>query len=120
MACNDLYSSQSEIITNFCSLIASYCPDTGFEITDPTSLASAMAGVDCEQFGFDIIIECSGFPPALEQAIGWTKRGATIMIFGCAPPGKSVKICPEDIFRKVTLATISQSYNNTRLDIIRN
>ena len=79
-----------------------------------------MAGLDCEQFGFDIVIECSGFPPALEQAIGWTKRGATIMIFGCAPPGKSVKICPEDIFRKVTLATC-QSYSQTRLDIfIRN
>ena len=60
-----------------------------------------MAAVDCEQFGFDIIVECSGFPPALEQAIGWTKRGATVMIFGCAPPGKSVRICPEDIFRKV-------------------
>ena len=74
-----------------------------------------MDGLDCEQFGFDIIIECSGFPPALEQAIGWTKRGATIMIFGCAPPGKYVKICPEDIFRKVN---ISQEDINTRLHII--
>ena len=23
------------------------------------------------------------------------------MIFGCAPPGKAVRICPEDVFRKV-------------------
>ena len=56
-----------------------------------------------------VIIECSGFPPALQQvlprylsnsmclsftitndrqALSWTKRGATIIIFGCAPPGK--------------------------------
>jgi len=66
----------------------------------PRDLAAQEEGTDAEQFGFDVIIECSGFPPALEQAMSWTKRGATIMIFGCAPPGKSVKICPEEIFRK--------------------
>ena len=60
-----------------------------------------MAGVDAENYGFDIIIECSGFPPALEQTLAWTKRGATAMIFGCAPPGKYIKLCPEDVFRKV-------------------
>ena len=66
----------------------------------PTELAAEEEENDPEQFGFDFIIECSGFPPALEQALAWTKRGATIMIFGCAPPRKSVRICPEDIFRK--------------------
>merc|ERR550534_2761859 len=74
--------------------------DTGFKMVVPGDLAAQERGKDVEQFGFDVIIECSGFPPALEQALAWTKRGATIMIFGCAPPGKSVKICPEDIFRK--------------------
>ena len=81
-----------------------------------------MAGLDCEQFGFDIIVECSGFPPALEQAIGWTKRGATVMIFGCAPPGKSVKLCPEDIFRKVnkipTLTEQQTSHHHQELTIL--
>ena len=90
-------SSNYKLLYSNCSL----APDTGFEITDPKTLASNMAEVDCEQEGFDIIIECSGFPPALEQALAWTKRGATVMIFGCAPPGKAVRICPEDIFRKV-------------------
>ena len=26
--------------------------------------------------------------------------GATVMVFGCAPVGKSMKICPEEIFAK--------------------
>ena len=95
--------------------------DTGFVITDPKSLASAMDKVDCEQFGFDIIIECSGFPPALEQALAWTKRGATVMIFGCAPPGKAVRICPEDIFRKVNICDMNtehESHYNQELTIL--
>ena len=66
-----------------------------------SSKALAMQWCVLEQGGFDIVIECSGFPPALQQALAWTKRGATIMIFGCAPPGKAVNICPEDVFRKV-------------------
>jgi len=74
--------------------------DTGFHVLTPTEVAAAEEGKDPEQFGFDVIIECSGFPPALQQALSWTKRGATIIIFGCAPPGKAVSICPEDIFRK--------------------
>ena len=41
------------------------------------------------------MIECSGFPPALEAALAWTRRGATVMVFGCAPPGKQMRICPE-------------------------
>ena len=71
-------------------------------MTDPKTVAGQMSGVDAEQDGYDIIIECSGYPPALEQALAWTKRGATVMIFGCAPPGVPVKICPEDVFRKVS------------------
>ena len=62
-----------------------------------------MDSVDAENYGFDTIIECSGYPPALEQALAWTKRGATAMVFGCAPPGKSIKLCPEDVFRKVRI-----------------
>lgn len=58
-----------------------------------------MDGFNAELAIFDIIM-CSGFPPALEQALAWTKRGATIMIFGCAPPGQAVSLCPEDVFRK--------------------
>jgi threonine dehydrogenase-like Zn-dependent dehydrogenase len=40
---------------------------------------------------FDLVIDCTGSPAALEQAIGKTKFGATILVFGCAPMGKAMK-----------------------------
>ena len=78
---------------------------------------------EAEDNGVDIIIDCTGVPgenlldnikshqkyakksifvflAALENAIPWTKMGATIMVFGCAPVGKTMRICPEEIFAK--------------------
>ena len=52
-------SSNYKLLYSNCSL----APDTGFEITDPKTLASNMAEVDCEQEGFDIIIEGSDGVP---------------------------------------------------------
>ena len=48
-----------------------------------------MAGVDCEQFGFDIIIECSGFPPALEQACPLTSTHPILICHLCWDPHPS-------------------------------
>ena len=44
-----------------------------------------------EEESFDLVIDCTGVPAALEQAIGKTKFGATVLVFGCAPMGKSMK-----------------------------
>ena len=93
--------------------------ETGYRVTDPKSLAAEMEAVDAELSGFDIIIECSGFPPALEAALAWTKRGATVMIFGCAPPGKAISLCPEDVFRKVQQSVVAKSRNKTFSNLLR-
>ena len=53
-----------------------------------------------EDDGVDIIIDCTGVPIALESAVPWTKMGATILVFGCAPVGKTLRVCPEEIFAK--------------------
>ena len=42
---------------------------------------------EAEDEGIDVVIDCTGVPAALEAAIPWTKNGATILIFGCAPVG---------------------------------
>ena len=57
----------------------------GFKIISPSELAKL------DEETFDLVIECTGVPAALEQAIGKTKFGATILVFGCAPMGKSMK-----------------------------
>ena len=55
---------------------------------------------NAEEDGNDVVIDCTGVPQALEAAIPWTKMGATVMVFGCAPVGKTMKISPEEIFAK--------------------
>ena len=55
---------------------------------------------DAEEEGVDVIIDCTGVPMALEKALSWTKMGATILVFGCAPVGKAMYVNPEEIFAK--------------------
>ena len=57
----------------------------GFRIISPNDLQ------EMEEESFDLVIDCTGVPAALEQAISKTKFGATVLVFGCAPMGKSMK-----------------------------
>ena len=56
-----------------------------FSVVSPTALG------EMAEETFDLVIDCTGSPAALEQAIGKTKYGATVLVFGCAPMGKSMK-----------------------------
>ena len=75
---------------------------TGFQIVSPDELRDLMpkSKAEAEVEGVDVIIDCTGSPKALEQAIAYVARGATILVFGCAPVGQPMKICPEEIFSK--------------------
>ena len=75
---------------------------TGFQIVSPDELRNLMpkSKTEAEVEGVDVIIDCTGSPKALEQAIAYVARGATILVFGCAPVGQPMKICPEEIFSK--------------------
>ena len=53
-----------------------------------------------ESFGFDLIIDCSGSPKAIESAFEWTNLGATFLCFGMCPKESEINICPFDIFSK--------------------
>lgn len=50
--------------------------------------------------GPDVVVECSGVPAVTEQAIAMAGRGANVVVFGVAPPGKKVSIEPNQIFMK--------------------
>ena len=66
--------------------------ETGFEVLSPNELSERFSGdADIDIRGVDVIVDCTGFPPALEQAIPWTRRGALICVFGCAKPGSTMK-----------------------------
>ena len=67
--------------------------ETGFRIVSPDELSGLMPNnrSDAEKFGIDVIIDCTGYPQALEKAMPFTARGAKILIFGCAPMGAAMK-----------------------------
>ncbi|MCD8349768.1 MAG: alcohol dehydrogenase catalytic domain-containing protein [Planctomycetaceae bacterium] len=50
--------------------------------------------------GPDVVIECSGVPAATEQAIAIAGKGANILVFGVAPPGKTIEVEPNILFKK--------------------
>ncbi|XP_023330520.1 D-arabinitol dehydrogenase 1 [Eurytemora carolleeae] len=74
--------------------------DTGCTVLTPVELGAQEDGVDDEQDGFNIIVECSGYPPALQEAISMSGRKAVVVIFGCAPTGSPMNLYPEEVFRK--------------------
>jgi len=53
-----------------------------------------------ENWGFDVIIDCTGAPKAIEESFNWTRRGATLLIFGCCPKESSININPFDVYNK--------------------
>ena len=44
-----------------------------------------------QKLAFDTIVDCSGNARALETAFDVTKKGATILVFGCAPLDSTAK-----------------------------
>ena len=67
--------------------------ETGFHILSPDELEQSMpkSRVEAEQFGIDVVVDCTGVPKALENIIPYLARGAKVLIFGCAPTGQSMK-----------------------------
>ena len=67
--------------------------ETGFQIMGPDDMEHFLPkpGIEAEQFGIDVVIDCTGVPKALENIIPYLARGAKILIFGCAPIGQSMK-----------------------------
>jgi len=53
-----------------------------------------------DDWGFDVIIDCTGVPKAIEQAFNWLRRGAKFVIFGCCPKDSKIELNPFDIFNK--------------------
>eukprot|EP00794_Sanderia_malayensis_P012179 gene12179-13436_t len=53
-----------------------------------------------ETYGFDLIVDCTGYPPAVECELKWLRKGATIVLFGVCPQGKIVHFEPYSVYAK--------------------
>ena len=75
----------------------------GFKVALPDYLVNqqreAIRNGD-DDWGFDVIVDCTGVPKAVEQAFTWLRRGAKFIIFGCCPKESKIQLNPFDIFNK--------------------
>jgi D-arabinitol dehydrogenase (NADP+) len=57
---------------------------TGYTLLTPDQLKKNQAADP--DYLFDVVIDCSGYPPAIEHAISLLNSGGKLCIFGVAPP----------------------------------
>jgi threonine dehydrogenase-like Zn-dependent dehydrogenase len=69
-----------EIVTFNCSTVS----ETGFDIITPHELK--MYRAKDPSWGVDLVIDCSGYAPAMEEALTFINPGGTLCIFGVSPP----------------------------------
>ena len=75
----------------------------GYKCVHPNEIASQSEEAEKakdETHGFDVIVDCTGFPAAIEQQFKWLRKGATIVLFGVCPKGKSVSFEPFAVYTK--------------------
>ena len=63
--------------------------DTGFDIVTPEELKCYRERD--EDWGVDLIIDCSGYVPAMEEALKLINPGGKLCIFGVSSPTALMK-----------------------------
>lgn len=66
--------------------------------SDPTGVVDDLRREAPE--GFDVVIDATGAVPVLEQAIGLTRTGGTLMVYGMASEDAVWPVSPYEIFRR--------------------
>ncbi|XP_074025911.1 D-altritol 5-dehydrogenase [Leptinotarsa decemlineata] len=72
--------------------------NTGYKLITPEQLKKNQEADP--DYLFDLIIDCSGYAPAIEHAISLLERGGKFCIFGVSPPHSVIKVKPFDIYFK--------------------
>ncbi|KAJ8958447.1 hypothetical protein NQ318_002234 [Aromia moschata] len=72
--------------------------NTGYNLITPDQLRKNQE-TDPEYL-FDLIVDCSGYPPAIEHAVTLLQRGGKLCCFGVAPPHGEIRVKPFDIYMK--------------------
>lgn len=71
-------------------------------VDDPAVAIAGPGG--CVPGGVDVVFECAGVAETFTQAIGMTRRGGTVVIFGVMARGATVAVEPFDLlFRELRL-----------------
>ncbi|CAH0549581.1 unnamed protein product [Brassicogethes aeneus] len=72
--------------------------DSGYNLITPDQLKKNQQADS--GYLFDVVIDCSGYPPAVEHAISLLNCGGKLCCFGVAPPHGKITISPFEIYMK--------------------
>jgi len=50
--------------------------------------------------GFDLVVDATGSPRVLQDAVAYARPNGVVWAFGVAPPGATVSVSPFELFRK--------------------
>ncbi|XP_021918601.1 D-arabinitol dehydrogenase 1-like isoform X1 [Zootermopsis nevadensis] len=71
--------------------------ETGFEIITPDELKTYRA--KDLSWGMDLVIDCSGYAPAMEEALTYINPGGTLCIFGVSSPKAKMSVSPYLLYK---------------------
>lgn len=63
--------------------------ETGFDLLTPDQLTKKRASDP--DYAFEVVIDCSGFCPAVEQGLSMLTKGGKLCCFGIPPPDKKIR-----------------------------
>ncbi|GJQ67387.1 hypothetical protein Trydic_g19560, partial [Trypoxylus dichotomus] len=69
---------------------------TGYDTITPDELKSRQE----KGILYDVVIDCSGYGPAIENALKLLNYGGKLCIFGVAPPHTKISVTPYEIYLK--------------------
>ncbi|XP_066144383.1 uncharacterized protein [Euwallacea fornicatus] len=80
--------------------------DTGYDLVTPDQLTkNREANPD---YAFEVVIDCSGFCPAVEQGLSLLTKGGKLCCFGIPPPDKKISVAPFDLYvREITIFAVN-------------
>ncbi len=67
-------------------------------VVDPTAADLRQAVLDRTEIGADVVIECVGSARTAEQALGLSRRGGRVVLFGVSPKDAQVPVYPYAVF----------------------
>lgn len=76
---------------------------TGYNCVKPRVIresAEIAAKENDPTWGFDVIIDCTGNPKAVEFELRWARKGSTIVLFGVCPKGAVINFEPFQVYYK--------------------
>ncbi len=76
----------------------------GFNVCYPDLLKEKYSKLEPEVHGFDLIVDATGNPEAIQDAFPWIRRGGRLNVFGCCPKKSTMTINPaEFMLREITV-----------------